>query len=115
SMFRKSPRRPATAPSLCATAFDSIRRAAHDSAVATRLASYAAKALHWSGLTAKPRIPLFERVVVELQSHCNRECFFCSRESDTLGKRKTADGESVRRSMPTEKILALFDELESLG
>ena len=81
----------------------------------TRFASYAEKALRRTGLLAKPSIPLFERVVVELQSHCNRECFFCSRESDTLGKRKTADGESVRQSMPTEKILALFDELQSLG
>jgi MoaA/NifB/PqqE/SkfB family radical SAM enzyme len=62
----------------------------------------------------RPRIPLFQRVVVELQSHCNRECFFCCRESDTRGKRKTADGKSVRRSMPTEKVMALFDELEAL-
>jgi len=63
----------------------------------------------------KPRIPLFQRVVIELQSHCNRDCYFCCRESDTLGKRKYADGRSVRRSMPTEKVMALFDELDSLG
>jgi len=62
-----------------------------------------------------PPIPLFQRVVVELQSHCNRDCFFCCRESDTLGKRKNADGSSVRRSMPTEKIWSIFDELEELA
>lgn len=61
------------------------------------------------------RMPLFQRVVVELHSHCNRQCFFCCRESDTAGKRKTADGQSVRQAMPTEKVLALFDELEALG
>jgi radical SAM protein with 4Fe4S-binding SPASM domain len=101
---------------------DSIERAAQDSTVALvtyerarRFASsYAEKALRWSGLAMKPKIPLFERVVIELHSHCNRECFFCSRESDTAGKRKTANGQSVRQSMPTEKIMALFDELQSL-
>jgi MoaA/NifB/PqqE/SkfB family radical SAM enzyme len=52
--------------------------------------------------------------VVELQSHCNRNCFFCCRESDTHGKRKNADGSSVKTAMPTDKVLSLFDELESL-
>ena len=66
-------------------------------------------------LRQRPLIPLFQRVVLELQSHCNRACDFCSRESDTSGKRKTADGESVRQSMPTEKIMSLLDELESLS
>lgn len=60
-------------------------------------------------------VPLFQRVVLELQSHCNRDCFFCSRESDTSGKRKHADGTSVQRSMPTEKVSAILDELEALG
>ena len=59
-------------------------------------------------------IPLFQRVVIELQSHCNRDCFFCCRESDRLGKRKAADGTSIRQSLPTEKVLALLDELEAL-
>ena len=56
------------------------------------------------------RIPLFQRVVLELQSHCNRDCYFCCRESDTAGKRKTADGSAVRASLPTEKVLGLLDE-----
>ena len=32
-----------------------------------------------------------------------------------MGKRKFSDGKSVRGSMPTEKVMILFDELESLG
>ena len=70
--------------------------------------------IRWVETRRRPLIPLFQRVVIELQSHCNRECFFCSRESDTTGKRKTADGRSVRQSMPSEKVLALIDELEAL-
>jgi len=60
-------------------------------------------------------IPLFQRVVLELQSNCNRECYFCCRESDASGKRKTPDGHSVFQSMPTEKVLGILDELEALG
>jgi MoaA/NifB/PqqE/SkfB family radical SAM enzyme len=63
----------------------------------------------------KAHIPLFQRVVVELQSHCNRDCYFCCRESDALGKRKLADGTSVREFMPTDKVMTILDELESLG
>ena len=59
-------------------------------------------------------IPLFQRVVLELQSHCNRDCFFCCRESDHSGKRKTADGTSIRQSLATEKVFSLLDELEAL-
>jgi MoaA/NifB/PqqE/SkfB family radical SAM enzyme len=59
-------------------------------------------------------IPLFQRVVIELQSHCNRDCFFCPRESDRTGKRKTADGTSIRQSLATEKVFSLLDELEAL-
>ncbi len=72
------------------------------------------KMLRWVHLRQRPLIPMFQRVAIELQSHCNRDCHFCSRESDTSGKRKTADGESVRQSMPSEKVMTLFDELESL-
>src|SRR6185369_12522089 len=77
------------------------------------LRSLLKNALRWPRTPPRP-IPIFQRVVVELHSHCNRECFFCCRESDTSGKRKTADGKSVRRSMPTDKVFALYDELEAL-
>jgi hypothetical protein len=59
-------------------------------------------------------IPLFQRVVIELQSHCNRDCFFCPRESDRTGKRKTTDGASIRHSLASEKVFSLLDELEAL-
>ena len=63
----------------------------------------------------QPAIPLFQRVVIELHSHCNRTCYFCSRESDTSGKRKTADNKSVVQFMSTERINMLVDELEAMG
>ena len=60
-------------------------------------------------------IPLFQRVVIELQSNCNRECYFCCRESDASGKRKTADGKSVMQFMSSERVMILLDELRSMG
>jgi len=65
-------------------------------------------------LKSAPRIPLFQRVSIELQSHCNRTCYFCCRESDTTGKRKTADGKSVHQTMPSERVTKLLDELASM-
>jgi radical SAM protein with 4Fe4S-binding SPASM domain len=59
--------------------------------------------------------PLFQRVVLELQSDCNRECYFCCRQSDTSGKRRTPLEKRVFKSMPAEKVTGLLDELESLG
>jgi len=61
-----------------------------------------------------PTIPLFQRVVIELQSHCNRSCYFCCRESDASGKRKFANGKSVFQTMPSERVTMLFDELGSM-
>lgn len=61
------------------------------------------------------RLPLFERLLLELQSHCNRSCFFCNRPWDDSGKRLDAEGKSVRRSMPTERALDLLDQAAALG
>ena len=58
---------------------------------------------------------LFQRVAIELQSDCNRDCYFCCRQSDTSGKRRTSEGIRVLKSMPTEKVIKLLDELESLS
>lgn len=69
----------------------------------------------WVQIRLMSDIPLFQRVVIELQSHCNRDCYFCCRESDTSGKRKLADGRSVLQAMPTHKVMSLLDELETLG
>ena len=32
-------------------------------------------------------IPLFRKLLLELQSNCNRNCFFCNREFDDSGTR----------------------------
>jgi hypothetical protein len=58
---------------------------------------------------------LFQRVVIELQSDCNRDCYFCCRQSDASGKRRTPEGKRVFKSMPAEKVMGLLDELESLS
>jgi len=49
-------------------------------------------------------LPLFRELTIELHSHCNRDCFFCCRHSDTSGHRKKPDGTPVRKSMPTEMV-----------
>lgn len=59
--------------------------------------------------------PLFQKLNVELQSNCNRECFFCPRSGDTSGKRRNADGSKVVRSLPTEHVLRIMDEAGALG
>ncbi len=60
-------------------------------------------------------IPLFQSVMLELTSHCNRDCFFCNRSTDDSGKRKGKDGEPVIQSMPTEHVIRILDEMSSLG
>ncbi len=80
-----------------------------------RVPNRAKKWLRKAALWPAPSIPLFQRVVIELQAHCNRDCFFCCRESDTQGKRKNADGTSVLHAMPSEQVLNLFDQLSELG
>lgn len=61
------------------------------------------------------KIPLFGSVMLELQSNCNRDCFFCNRPADTSGKRIKADGKPVIQAMPTEQVIRLLDEIHSLG
>jgi MoaA/NifB/PqqE/SkfB family radical SAM enzyme len=85
-----------------------------DGQMISQALSTARKALDALAWRDSSLIPLFQRAVIELQSHCNRDCFFCSRESDRSGKRKTADGTSIRQALPTEKVFSLLDELEAL-
>lgn len=59
-------------------------------------------------------LPLFERFLLELNSHCNRSCFFCNRPFDDSGKR-IDQGQSVRRAMPTEHALGLLDQAAAMG
>jgi radical SAM protein with 4Fe4S-binding SPASM domain len=60
-------------------------------------------------------IPLFERLLIESQSNCNRSCWFCPRTYDRSGKYLDEAGRSVLNQMPTSKILDLLDQAQALG
>jgi 2-deoxy-scyllo-inosamine dehydrogenase (SAM-dependent)/8-amino-3,8-dideoxy-alpha-D-manno-octulosonate transaminase len=60
-------------------------------------------------------LPLFERLQIESQSHCNRSCWFCPRTYDRSGTYLDANGKPVIRKMQTEKILDLLDQALDLG
>lgn len=62
----------------------------------------------------KRPIPLFSRMLIELNSNCNRDCFFCNRTFDTSGKR-LVDGKRVLKNMPTEHALRIMDEAVAMG
>src|SRR5687767_5853255 len=66
-------------------------------------------------MTSPNRIPLFQRLEIESQSHCNRTCWFCPRTYDRSGTYRDAAGTSVIRRMPTDKILDLLDQARALG
>jgi radical SAM protein with 4Fe4S-binding SPASM domain len=59
-------------------------------------------------------IPLFERLEVETQSHCNRSCWFCPRIHDRTGAYLNRSGEPVVRQMASEKVLDILDQAASL-
>jgi len=61
------------------------------------------------------RIPLFRKLLLELQANCNRNCFFCNREFDTSGKRYDTRGRKVLKQMPTEHALSILDQAQALG
>lgn len=60
-------------------------------------------------------IALFERLIVETHSNCNRACWFCPRTYDRSGKYLDRDGAAVLRRMPTEKVLDVLDQAQALG
>ena len=59
--------------------------------------------------------PVFHKLGIELQSNCNRDCFFCPRHGDDSGKRVGPDGKKVAVAMPTEKVLDILDQAAELG
>jgi radical SAM protein with 4Fe4S-binding SPASM domain len=63
----------------------------------------------------KTKIPLFERLLIESQSNCNRSCWFCPRTYDRSGKYLDSAGKPQLIQMPTEKILDLLDQAQALG
>jgi radical SAM protein with 4Fe4S-binding SPASM domain len=60
-------------------------------------------------------VRLFDRLLIESQSNCNRECWFCPRTYDQTGKYLDGAGNSVLKQMPTEKILDLLDQAQRMG
>ena len=68
-----------------------------------------------SSAAGSPAIPLFERLQVESQAHCNRACWFCPRTFDRSGKYLDGAGRAVPGQMPTETILGILDQARALG
>lgn len=60
-------------------------------------------------------IPLFERLQIESQSHCNRACWFCPRTYDRSGNYLDASAKPIIDKMPTEKILDVLDQAAAMG
>ncbi|MEI9849747.1 MAG: SPASM domain-containing protein [Sphingomonas sp.] len=60
-------------------------------------------------------IPLFRKLIVELQANCNRECFFCNREFDQSGKRYDSRGRKVLKRMPSEQAISILDQARDMG
>lgn len=60
-------------------------------------------------------IPLFDKLMIELQSNCNRDCFFCPRHGDTSGQRKREDGSHVAAAMSTDEALKIMDQARDMG
>jgi len=65
--------------------------------------------------STKSKIPLFERLLIESQSNCNRSCWFCPRTYDRSGKYLDFAGKPLLNQMPTEKILDVLDQAQALG
>jgi radical SAM protein with 4Fe4S-binding SPASM domain len=68
-----------------------------------------------TGKAMRQQIPLFLRLIIELQSNCNRECFFCNRTFDVSGKRLDESGKRIIKQMPTENALRIMDQAKALG
>lgn len=66
-------------------------------------------------MSTNPRIPLFERLILESQAACNRSCWFCPRTYDRSGKYLDESGQAVANRMPTTKLIELLDQAQALG
>ena len=60
-------------------------------------------------------MPLFERLLIETQANCNRDCWFCPRTFDESGAYRDASGHSNFARMPTATVLDLLDQAQALG
>ena len=59
-------------------------------------------------------IPMFERLEVETQSHCNRSCWFCPRIHDRSGAYLDSLATPVKKQMATETVLDILDQAAGL-
>ncbi len=66
-------------------------------------------------MSLKKEFPLFQRVMLELNSNCNRDCDFCPRKRDRSGNRKDKNGKPIIKKLPTSKVIDIFNQLEKLG
>jgi len=65
-------------------------------------------------VSCREPIPLFERLVIESHAYCNRACWFCPRTHDRSGGYLNGEGSPVRSEMPTDRILDLLDQAQTL-
>ena len=59
--------------------------------------------------------PIFNKLIVELHSNCNRNCHFCNRQGDDSGMRLDSAGNRIIKSMPTENALNIMDQAVEMG
>jgi len=52
---------------------------------------------------------------IEINSDCNRDCWFCWRNSDVSGLRKNSQGEHTQLFMPTDMVLDIIDQACKFG
>lgn len=63
----------------------------------------------------RPGVPLFERLIIESHSLCNRSCWFCPRTFDQSGKYLDHEGKPVTRKLSTPIILDVMDQACAMG
>jgi radical SAM protein with 4Fe4S-binding SPASM domain len=57
----------------------------------------------------------FSKVLLELQSSCDRNCWFCPRFSDRSGNRKDKNGNPIKQQfLPTDKVYDILNQLVKL-
>lgn len=65
--------------------------------------------------SVKYPIPLFERLQIETQSHCNRACWFCPRTYDRSGNYLDNNAKPIIDKMPTDKVLDTLNQAAAMG
>ncbi len=58
---------------------------------------------------------LFDDLTLELQSNCNRSCWFCPRTYDTSGKYFEKNGNRIIKQVPSGKLLDILDQAQAMG